>query len=138
MLTDDDRFFRSLLTDLLRERGLAVEVASYDSGTSFLAAAAERYQQGLPVKLVILDIMMEPLDGIVTALALRAIEKGLKISPPAPVLFLSAYRCDDNMRKLMGRSQPALYLNKGSDATPDRLGSRLEKVIAYLLEQESK
>ncbi|MBI3988259.1 MAG: hypothetical protein HY347_01440, partial [candidate division NC10 bacterium] len=55
---------------------------------------------------------------------------------PTPVLFLSAVRCDDTLRRLIARCQPALYLNKGTDSRPDKLGPRLEKVIGYLLHQD--
>lgn len=135
MIADDDRFFLSLLSDLLTERGLATSVIACESGTKFLSLAADRFHQGLPLKLAILDIIMQPLDGIATAVALRALETGLKVAHPTPVLFLSAARSDDTLRLLIGRCQPALYLNKGSHATPDQLGPRLEKVIGYLLEQ---
>lgn len=138
MIADDDRFFRTLLADLLRERGLTPNVIPCENGTTFLTVAAERFRQELPIKLAILDIMMEPIDGIATAFALRALEKGLKVPQPTPVLFLSAVRSDDNLAKLIGRCHPALYLNKGSDATPERLGPRLERVIGYLSEQERK
>lgn len=135
LIADDDRFFRSLLADLLVERGLTATVVPCESGATFLTAATERFLQGLPNKIAILDIIMEPLDGISTALALRALEKGLKVVRPTPILFLSAARYNDNLKKLISRCQPALYLNKGSDSTPDRLGPRLEKVIGYMLQQ---
>lgn len=135
MIADDDRFFRSLLAALLDERGLTTNVIPCESGTEFLTLAAERFRQELPIKLAILDIIMSPLDGVSTALALRALEKGLKVAQPIPILFLSAVRSDDTLRRLIGRCQPALYLNKGLDATPEQLGPRLEKVIGYLLEQ---
>jgi CheY-like chemotaxis protein len=138
MIADDDRFFRTLLDDLLHERGLTANVVPCESGTTFLAAAAERFRQELPIKLAILDIMMEPIDGIATAFALRALETGLKVPQPTPILFLSAVRSDDNLVRLIGRCHPALYLNKGSDSTPERLGPRLERVIWYLLEQGRK
>lgn len=138
LIADDDNFFRSLLADLLTERGLTTSAIPCESGATFLTLATERFVQGLPNKVVILDIIMEPLDGIATALALRAVEKGLKVARPTPILFLSAARYNDNLRGLIGRCQPAIYLNKGSDSTPDRLGPRLEKVIAYLLQQGRK
>ncbi len=138
MIADDDRFFRTLLADLLHERGLTTNVIPCESGTTFLTAAAERFRQDLPIRLVILDIIMEPIDGIATAFAFRALEKGLKVAQPTPVLFLSAVRSDDNLTKLIGRCHPALYLNKGSDSTPERLGPRLERVIGYLSEQGRK
>ncbi|MBI4736627.1 MAG: response regulator [candidate division NC10 bacterium] len=136
MIADDDRFFLTLLSDLLTERGLATNVIACESGTKFLSLAADRFHQGVPLKLAILDIIMQPLDGIATAVALRALEKGLKVAQPTPVLFLSAARSDDTLRLLIGRCQPALYLNKGSHGTPGELGPRLEKIIGYLLEQQ--
>jgi CheY-like chemotaxis protein len=135
LIADDDPFFRSLLADLLVERGLTANVIPCESGATFLTVATERFLQGLPNKVAVLDIIMEPLDGISTALALRALEKGLKVARPTPLLFLSAARYNDNLKKLISRCQPALYLNKGSDSTPDRLGPRLEKVIGYMLQQ---
>lgn len=135
LIADDDRLFRSLLADLLMERGLTATVIPCESGATFLTAAAERFLEGLSNKVAILDIIMEPLDGIATALALRALEKGLKVARPTPILFLSAARYNENLKRLIARCQPALYLNKGSDSTPDRLGPRLEKVIGYLLQQ---
>ncbi len=138
MIADDDAFFLSLLDGLLKERGLASNVISCQNGTEFLSVAAERFHQELPIKLAILDILMEPLDGVSAGLALRAMEKGLKVPQPTPLLFLSAVQADDTLRTLIGRCQPALYLNKGSDATPERLGARLEKVITYLLGQGKK
>lgn len=138
VIADDDAFFLSLLAGLLTERGLTSNVISCQSGTEFLSVAAERFRHELPIRLAILDILMEPLDGVSAGLALRALEKGLNVPQPTPLLFLSAVQADDTLRTLIGRCQPALYLNKGSDTTPEQLGPRLEKVIAYLLGQGKK
>jgi CheY-like chemotaxis protein/ribosomal protein L37E len=135
LIADDDELFRSILADLLVELGLTAKVISCESGIAFLRAITERFRDELPNKLAILDIIMEPLDGIATAISLRAIEKGLKVAQPTPILFLSALRYEEKLTRLIGRVRPALYLNKGSDATPDRLGPRLQKVIGHLLQQ---
>jgi CheY-like chemotaxis protein len=136
MVTDDDNFFRCLLSDLLIERGLTGEVITCDSGSQFLTKVTERFRDELPIRLAILDIIMQPLDGVSTALALRAVERGLKAVHPIPFVFLSAARLDDTLTKLLGQCRPAVYLNKGQDATPDKLGLRLDKVIEHLLAQE--
>ncbi len=136
MIADDDRFFRSVLTDILRERGLTTNVIAAESGTHFLTLAVERFRQNLPIKLAILDILMQPLDGVATTLALRAIEQGLNVPQPTPVLFLSAARLDDATYRLLSQCRPALYLNKGLDATPDKLGPRLDNVIGHLFRPE--
>lgn len=138
MVTDDDKFFRYLLSDLLTERGLTGEVITCDSGSQFLTKATERFRQEQPIRLAILDIIMQPLDGVSTALALRAVERGLKIAHPIPLVFLSAARLDDTLTRLLGQCRPAVYLNKGQDATPEKLGPRLDKVIERLLAQEKR
>lgn len=136
MIADDDRFFRSVLVDLLNERGMTTTVIAAESGPHFLTLAVERFRQNLPIKLAILDIIMDPLDGVSTALALRAIENGLKMPQPTPVLFLSAARLEDATYRLLSQCRPARYLNKGLDATPDKLGPRLDNVIGHLFRPE--
>jgi CheY-like chemotaxis protein len=135
LIADDDGLFRSILADLLVEMGLTTRVISCESGMVFLREIAERFRDALPSKLAILDIIMEPLDGIATAISLRAIEKGLKVLQPTPILFLSAARYDEKLTRLISRLRPALYLNKGSDATPDLLRPRLQRVVGHLLQQ---
>jgi len=134
MIADDDQFYRSLLADLLKEQGLTADPILCKNGIEFLSKAAERLHGGVSIHLAILDIVMEPLDGMATAFAFRAVEKGLE-APHAPILFLSAIRADDSLRKFIARCQPAIYLNKATDATPDRLAFRLEKVVNYLVQR---
>jgi CheY-like chemotaxis protein len=134
VIADDDRFFLSLLADLLMELGIANSVVPCESGAKFLTAATERLRPEPRSMLAILDIVMEPMDGIVTALAFRAVEEALQVAHATPILFLSAARYETLGRQI-GRCQPALYLNKGMDATPAQLGPRLQKVIGYLLAQ---
>ena len=138
MIADDARTFRGLLTEVLKERGLAQKVIACESGAEFLALAAERISQRLPIKLAILDIIMENLDGVSTALALRAFEKGLRVEQLIPILFLSAVPSDDTLKNIMREHRPALYLNKGSDVTRDKLGARLEQLIGYLVQGKNK
>ena len=35
-------------------------------------------------------------------------------------------------------SDPANYMNKGADTNPDALASRVESLISYLMEKDSK
>jgi CheY-like chemotaxis protein len=117
---------------------LTTNVISADNGPHFLTLAVERFRQNLPIKLAILDIIMEPLDGVATALALRAIEQGLNVPQPTPVLFLSAARLDDATYRLLRQCRPARCLNKGLDATPDKLGPRLDNIIGHLFRPENQ
>ncbi|MBI3002241.1 MAG: response regulator [candidate division NC10 bacterium] len=134
-LADDDKFFRTLLTDLLLSRRMAQEILPVGTGSELLSRLTERLVAGKEVGLVILDLLMPDLDGAAAARGLRALERGLRRPRPIPIIFLSGVRCDEAVRRLVARTQPALYLNKAADSTPDRLAVRMEKMVAYLLWQ---
>jgi len=133
LVADDDRLYRTLLQDLLLKRGMAATVEGCASGADLLSQAAARFHDHLPVKLVILDVMMTPLNGAATGIAFRALEKALGISPPAPILFVSGSPVDEAMKALLAKCAPALFLHKGVDKSPEALGRRLEQVMAMLL-----
>ena len=62
----------------------------------------------------------------------------LKTAQLNPILFLSAVPSDATLKSIISEHQPALYLNKGSDASPEKLLPRLEQVIGYLIQRESR
>ncbi len=134
LVGDDSAVFRGLVSDILVKKQIAQSVIPCSSGVELLSVAAERLHKGLPIRLAVLDILMQPLDGMATALSLRAIEKGFHLPTPIPLLFLSAVRSDDTLRRFIAKCQPALYLNKAADSTPEKLGDRIEKVVVYLLQ----
>ena len=39
-----------------------------------------------------------------------------------------------HLPRFIAKCQPALYLNKAADSTPEKLGDRIEKVVTYLLQ----
>ena len=63
---------------------------------------------------------------------MRAIEKALNINP-TPILFFTAYKCDENFKKIFSFCEPAKYVNKGVSSTPDQLASRIAQVVERLL-----
>ena len=131
LLADDEKFFRSLLSELLVEQRLAETVVPCVSGAELLTKLSERLRARQDTHLVILDIVMQDLDGIVTARAIRAVEHGFGVARPVPILFLSGVRPDTALRTFVARMQPALFLNKAVDATPERLAMRLRKMADY-------
>ena len=132
IVVDDDEFFRNLLADLLTQEGLAAEVLSCDGGASFLTQVTQRFRQEKPLRLAILDIVMSPLDGVASALALRALERGFDRGAAIPILFFSGVKATEALRKHMARCAPAYYLNKGSDATPERLAERMRHIFGQI------
>ena len=131
MLADDEKFFRWLLRDLLVDQRLAQTVVACESGAELLAKFTERTRTRQWTDLIILDILMKDLDGMATARALRAVETGFDRSHPVPIVFLSCLRPDTSIRNFVARVQPALFLNKAQDATPDRLAQRFRKILEY-------
>lgn len=131
LLADDEKFFRSLLSEILVEQRLAQTVVPCASGAELLTKLSERLRARQDTHLIILDIVMQDLDGIVTAKAIRAVERGFGVAPPVPILFLSGVRPDTALRTFVARVQPALFLNKAVDATPERLAVRLRKMADY-------
>ena len=131
LLADDEKFLRWLLRDLLVEQHLARTVVACEGGTEMLTRFTERLRVKEPPQLIILDILMRDLDGMAAAKAIRAMERGFGITWPVPILFLSALRPDTALRSFVARLQPALFLNKAVDATPDRLTIRLRKMVEY-------
>ncbi len=131
LLADDEKFFRSLLSELLVDQRLADTVVSCVSGAELLTKLSERLHARQDIHLVILDVVMQDLDGIVTARAIRAVERGFGVRQPVPILFLSGVPLDTALRTFVARVQPALFLNKGIDASGERLALRLRKMVDY-------
>jgi CheY-like chemotaxis protein len=133
VLADDELLFRSLLSDILIEERVGEEVIACESGTRFLTECVRRFRGQRPISLVILDILMKQMDGSVAALALRALEQGFDVPAPVPILFVSAVRADESLRRLTESCAPALYMNKGKDAAPPQMARRIKELIPHLL-----
>ncbi len=133
LLADDDLLFRRLLSDILLEEKLVKEAIAHDSGPALLTECVRRLRDQRPINLVIVDILMPPMDGRAVVFALRALEKGFELPGPIPVLFLSAVRADDSLRRTIEDCAPAMYLNKAKDPRSPELANRLKDIVRRLL-----
>ena len=132
LISDDSAMVRELITDMLKENGLTKEVIASKDGSDFITLFVRKISEKSPFSLVILDVSMPILNGVNAAIAMRAIEKALKMKS-TPVLFFTAQKCDENFKKVLAYCKPALYVNKGVSSTPDLLASRVSQVITKLL-----
>lgn len=131
VVAEDSALLREVIKDALAEAGVSHEVKTCGNGEEFLQAMADGiWREHLP-DLAILDVGMPVLNGYYTAIALRSIERGLRV-PPTPIVFFTAHACDETFRKVLDYTQPARYLNKGVDAVPARVAERLVQVLASL------
>ena len=73
---------------------------------------------------VILDVKMPGMDGFEVCMRLRQTDK-----PDVPVLFLTAYQSEHDLRKIDDLYQPFLFLDKGGEY--DLVGYVHEAVQTY-------
>ncbi|HUT52361.1 MAG TPA: response regulator [bacterium] len=137
LVAEDSMVFREVLQDKVVERGIARQVEMADNGEEFLAMFTRRLAHGLPVSLAVLDIRMPGMNGVNAAMAMRAVEKGLGMKRPVPILFFSSVKCDDTLKELFKRCSPARYINKGASPSPENLADRLVEVIQRLLTEST-
>lgn len=136
-ILDRDLHVVNFITTVLTEHRLAREVFTEESGADLLAVLTERLVSKQPVGLVVIGSATPHLDGPSTALALRAVEKGLGIADPTPIVFVYPVWIDDPLRGMISLCQPALYLTRESDPEESHLGERIERAIVHLLGQRT-
>ena len=88
LLVDDNESAREVIGDLLS--GMTFKVTAVPSGAAALAELRQASAAGDPYALVLLDWQMPVMDGMTTAREIRA----LALSPPPPLLMLTAYGRD--------------------------------------------
>ena len=108
-ICDDDRTFtenvEQLLCRIAAEQGISISCEVFHDGSSLIGAVME---QRMYFDLVYLDIEMEDLDGIHTALALREAEL------PTLIVYLSSH---EEYLKDLFRTEPFRFLSKPIEET---------------------
>ncbi|OIP60909.1 MAG: hypothetical protein COT35_10335 [Nitrospirae bacterium CG08_land_8_20_14_0_20_52_24] len=138
LTADDSSTIRNLMTQILKEKGLAREVLSFENGMVFLTEFNKRISSEKGVNLVILDLQMPVLDGLKAAMTLRAIEKK-KMGPSSkkvPIIFFSARKCDEFLKKQLSQCTPAVYFNKGETPDPTAIADRINHLVSYILSKQ--
>ncbi len=130
LVTDDSKFTRKIIKDLLMDKNLADEVMEFENGLELTSAFAKLVAEKKPIDVAIIDINLPVMDGLTAAKIIRSIESQNSI-PHIPIAFFSAVKADDNLRNQMEMLAPANYVNKGSDPDPDKLAERVEQLLSY-------
>ena len=132
LISEDSSMIRELMGDVLISKNLSKKVVTSKDGSEFITVFSKAIREKAPFSLVLLDVGMPVLNGIHAAIAIRAIEKALDMKP-TPILFFTAYKCDENFKKVLTHCKNAKYVNKGVSSTPDLLASRIAQVVERLL-----
>jgi len=134
LIADDSKYTRRIIEDLVREKKFSSDVLCFENGLDLISAYSKLLAQRKPADVAILDLNMPVMDGLTTARTMRSLEIQ-NAADRAPIVFFSGIKADDNLRKQMQSLDPANYVNKGSDPDPDRLASRVEDLLGYLMEK---
>jgi CheY-like chemotaxis protein len=133
---EDSAVLLKTVSRMLQEKKISKTVDACKNGEEFITTVVERTKNNSPISLAILDVSMPILNGINAAVLLRAIEKGYGKKRLTPILFFTAYKCDDTFKKILKYCKPAKYINKGSGSSPEQFTERLYQVINQLLTEQ--
>ena len=137
LIADDSKYTRKIIEELLKEKEYSENVQSFENGLMLISAYSKLLNEKQPVDIAIVDLNMPVMDGLTTARTIRSLE-AQNSSRAVPIIFFSAEKADDNLKKQMETIGHASYMNKGADPDPDSLAARVEMLISYLREKYSK
>lgn len=133
LMADDADLLCSAVEDILLEKKLAMSVKTFSNGRDLIKDFVEEVKGGEKIDLVILDIQMPVMDGFTAARSLRAMERGLGLTKPTPIIFFSGKEYDENTKKVLEGIKKAIYLNKVTSSNFADIAQRVEKVLINLL-----
>jgi CheY-like chemotaxis protein len=134
LVTDDSHYTRKIIEDLLRARKFSSHVLAFQNGLELISAYSKLLNENKIIDIAIIDLNMPVMDGLTAARLMRSVESQNK-ARRTPIMFFSAEKADENLRRQMEDLDPANYVNKGYDPDPDKLASRVESLIGYLMEK---
>lgn len=134
LIADDSQYTRKIIEDLLNEKNFSANVMAFENGLGLISAYSKLLSEKNTVDIAIIDLNMPIMDGLTAARTIRAIEQQNK-TKNMPIVFFSAEKADEVLRKQMESLEPANYVNKGSDPDPDKLATRVEFLISHLMEK---
>ena len=134
LVTDDSQYTRKIIEDLLRARKFSSHIMAFQNGLELISAYSKLLNEKKTIDIAIIDLNMPVMDGLTAARLMRSLELQ-NDTIKTPIMFFSAEKADENLRKQMEHMDPANYVNKGSEPDPDKLISRVESLIGYLMEK---
>jgi CheY-like chemotaxis protein len=130
-VVEDTTLLREMIKDIVLVKGLAEEVQACKNGAEFMSYLTRDLIRKNPPSLVMLDVVMPLLNGVNAAVAMRSVERAFGDSK-IPILFFTVRPCDDTFRKILKYCTPAMFINKGQDASPDKMQTRVEAVVSQI------
>lgn len=134
LVTDDSKYTRKIIQDILTANKFSSKIMSFENGLELISAYSKLIKEKRQIDIAIIDLNMPIMDGLTAARLMRSLETQ-NMTALTPIVFFSAEKADENLRKQMQNLEPANYVNKGSEPDPDKLIARVEALIGYLMEK---
>lgn len=137
IVAEDSEFLRTLLKELIIKKSLAERVVAVSNGLELIAEYTRLFNEKAKINFAIVDINMPEMDGLTAVKTIRTLEdKNGK--ERVPVVFFSAVKATEDLRKQMSVLEPANYINKGISSSPQILAERVEVLLHFLTYRYTK
>ncbi len=131
IVAEDSEFLRTLLKELIIKKSLSDNVIAVSNGIELVAEYTRIMNERSKINFAIIDLNMPEMDGLTAVRTIRVLEDRNNIKR-VPVVFFSAVKADEALRKQMDILEPAHYINKGVSPSPQALAERVEVLLHFL------
>lgn len=138
LIAEDSDFARKLLKGLVSKAKLASEVIAVTNGLELITEFKKLQNKNVKINFAIIDLNMPVMDGVTAASIIRSLEEDEDDVAKIPIIFFSAAKADEALRKQMELLAPAHYLNKGSDPDPRGLVDRIHELLKFVSRYQQK
>jgi len=138
LIAEDSDFARKLLKGLVSKAKLASEVIAVTNGLELITKFKELQNNNVKINFAVIDLSMPVMDGITAASIIRSLEEDEDNVAKIPIVFFSAVKADEELRKQMELLAPAHYLSKGSDPDPRGLIDRIHVLLNFVSRYQQK
>ena len=98
LVTDDSTYTRKIIEDILKATKFSTQILSFQNGLELISAYSKMLNEKKTIDISIIDLNMPVMDGLTAARLMRSLETQNSV-PPTPIMFFSAEKADDNLRK---------------------------------------
>ena len=117
---------------------LASEVIAVTNGLELITEFTKLRNNKAKLIFAIIDLSMPVMDGLTAASVIRSYEEKEEDAVKIPIVFFSAVKADEELRRQMELLAPAHYLNKGSDPDPRGLVDRIHELLKFVSRYQQK
>jgi len=138
LIAEDSDFARKLLKELVSKSKIASEVIAVTNGLELITEFTKLKNSKAKISFAIIDLTMSVMDGLTAASIIRSYEEKEDNLTKIPIVFFSAVKADEKLKKQMELLAPAHYLNKGSDPDPRSLVDRIYVLLKFISRYQQK